>query len=258
MEIGVQLRPWLVEGLSAEEALVEAGAAGYSAVEVGYRFVAPLGVERLRGTLGDQGLAVTALHLTPDWAQASTREVRDLVADAARLVTAIGGQYLLASLKPDGLGGPGAMEIARTAGARLAEAASEAKTYGAELCVHNHGWEFTVPGVFDEICGELPLAVDLAHLWRAGENVVDRLVEWADRVCYLHVRDGVDGHWTDVLGSGTLPLVEWVGMCRDRVAWSVVELEPEPEHVDIMTTWSGSWTERATRSRQYLERGLSR
>lgn len=76
MRSGVQLRPWLVEGSSVEEACAQAAAAGFDAVELGYQFAEPLGADSVAKVLAANGLTLAALHTNLDWANASDGEVR--------------------------------------------------------------------------------------------------------------------------------------------------------------------------------------
>jgi sugar phosphate isomerase/epimerase len=253
VEIGVQLRPWFVSGMTVEEALEEAASAGYTAVEVGYQFAGPLGLQAMTELLEAKSMLLAAFHLGIDWVNVSQNELENVVSAAAELLVGLGGAFLLASTRPDGLGEPGALEVAARLGSRLQVAADAATKGGATLCIHNHWWEFERPGVFEAITGDLPLAIDLAHLWRSGPDVEVRLRSWSGRVRYLHIRDGVAGHWVPVVGEGVLPLDQWLRIPGSELQWGIVELEPDPDGPAISENWEGTWTERATMSRQYLK-----
>lgn len=252
MRTGIQLRPWLVEGSSLDEACAEAVAAGFDAVEFGYQFAKPLGNGTVAKVLAANGLSAAALHIGLDWANASDDEVRELAGGAAQMAGALGASFLLASTQPHGLDGEDALAVATNSNRRLRLASTFARQHEVALCLHNHAWEFVREGVFEALSAGLLLAVDVAHLWRAGQDVEARLVEWGPQVRYLHLRDVADGRWAPVLGQGGLPLARWVTVCGPTVVWGVVELEPDPLHPQESSAWPGTWTERAAQSMAFL------
>jgi len=255
---GIQLRPWLVEGSSLDEACAQAVAAGFEAVEFGYQFGKPIGAGTATKVLAANGLSVAALHIGLDWAVASDEEVREVAGGAAEMAAALGASYLLASSQPRGLDGEDAHVVATKANRRLRMASALAQEQEATLCLHNHAWEFQRQGVFEALSAGIALAVDVAHLWRAGQDVDARLGEWGQQVRYLHLRDAAKGMWAPVLGQGELPLTRWVAACAATVSWGIVELEPDPLHPEESLEWPGSWTERAAQSLAFLaESGLA-
>jgi sugar phosphate isomerase/epimerase len=252
LRTGVQLRPWLVEGSSLDEACAQAVAAGFEAAEFGYHFAKPLGAGTVAKMLGANGLSAAALHLGLDWANASDDEVRELAGGAALMAAALGASYILASTQPRGLDGEDALAVATKANHRLRSAGTLAQEHGVTLCLHNHAWEFVREGIFETLSAGLLLAVDVAHLWRAGQDVEARLVEWGQQVRYLHLRDAANNMWAPVLGEGELPLARWVTVCAPAVDWGIVELEPDPLYPQESSAWPGTWTERAARSMAFL------
>lgn len=252
MRIGLQLRPWLVEGSSLDEACDQAVEAGFAAVELGYQFAKPMGAGAVAKVLASRGLSLAALHIGLDWADAPDEEVRELAEGAALMAAASGSSYVLASTQPRGLDGEDALVLATNANRSLRRASFLAQEHGVTLCLHNHAWEFMREGVFEALSAGLLLAVDVAHLWRAGEDVEARLLGWGQQVRYLHLRDAADGTWVPVLGQGQLPLARWVKACAPTVDWGIVELEPDPLHLQESSAWPGTWTERAAKSMGFL------
>lgn len=256
MKLAVQLRCWLVTGVSLSDALASARNAGYTAAEMGVQFVGDRSGAALARELGDHGIELAALHVSPDWAGATQAALEDVCRRAGELVAAAGGQYLLTSTRPELSAGPGVFDTARRVGERLGKVRRALETDGVVLCLHNHAWEFESEGVFDLVSQDLRLAVDLAHLWRAGQDVDADLAAWGDRVVYLHVRDAVGGHWAPEVGTGGLPLLRWIHAVRSHVDWATVELELDPRHEDLGAAWSDDWDTYALNSRRYLETQL--
>lgn len=257
MKIGIQVRPWLLEGGTPWIALTEGAAAGYKSIEIGFQFISALGETASRELFDSTGVSLAALHTGFDWAGENPSELRERVGEVARLAKSLGGSYLLASTRPLGLDTPEAHTVASRVRVGLEAGAIAAADEGITLCVHNHAWEFARPGVFEELSGDLCLAVDLAHLSRSGIDVEEKLRTWGDRIRYLHLRDAYRGQWTGTLGEGELPLLHWIGLCSSSVEWAVVELEDDPTVPGLAATWPGSWTDRAAHSRIYLEKLLT-
>lgn len=76
------------------------------------------------------------------------------------------------------------------------------------FCYHNHAWEFEHAPFFDELTGiyGVPLAADLAWIWRAGRDPAQFLDRYAPNIRYIHVKDATsDGNWKE-LGRGDVDL----------------------------------------------------
>ncbi len=123
--------------------------------------------------------------------------------------------------------------VSRTA-QRLNEAAAWAAGHGLHVGYHNHYWEFTeladgrpaLDALADELVPEVFLEIDVYWAVVAGVDVPDLLKRLADRVGYLHVKDGpgtVDDPMTAV-GAGTLPIADILAAAPPG-ARRVVELD---------------------------------
>ncbi|MFJ7936104.1 sugar phosphate isomerase/epimerase family protein [Sporosarcina sp. NPDC096371] len=108
---------------------------------------------------------------------------------------------------------------------------------GFSLGYHNHDFEFTK---FDGKTGfdilfentdANHLKIELDCFWAAytGNNPVDIIENYADRCVSLHVKDmkvGGDQHISTELGTGTLPLADYIQQGKKHsVRWFVVEQE---------------------------------
>lgn len=101
--------------------------------------------------------------------------------------------------------------------AELNAAAAEAAEHGLAVGYHNHWWELEtrVDGqtALDALVGRLDdgVALEVDAYWVAvgGEDPVDFLTRHADRVRFLHLKDGPitrDNHAQQPAGSGSMPI----------------------------------------------------
>ncbi len=258
-KLGCQARPWLVSGVALPEAISQVGEAGYGGIELGFGFVNQLDPRELADQVESAGLELAAIHYAPGWGKA---DVPARISDEWERLVAFGPDghaplVVTSSGHADEFRGRGADALARAANAQLRIFAGRLEAEGGGLMYHNHGWEFARPGVFDILTDGLDLAVDLAHLVRAGQDVGDCLQRWGGRVQYLHARDVAGGHWMPALGHGGLPLSDWVRSTVPSLRWCVVEAEPDPEFPELWEEWGRrSLLDYAVESRRYLEAGL--
>ncbi len=194
--------------------------------DIGYRAVEPYDPLNdpagLRALLDEYGLTACSTH-----AQV-TGEQRDAILDAAGV---IGLDTVIVPSIP-------AAEFADRAGLeraaeRLNATAVRAAERGVRIGYHNHWWELEqrVDGrpalevLADLLSPEVILEVDVYWAAVGGEDVPQLLGRLADRVRFLHVKDGPavkDAPMTAV-GAGTLPIPEILAAAPD--AWRVVELD---------------------------------
>lgn len=82
------------------------------------------------------------------------------------------------------------------------------KANGIVLNLHNHTYEvenneYDLKGTLARV-PDAKLGPDLNWLVRAGEDPVDFIQRYADRIVFLHLRDQkADGTWSEALGEGT-------------------------------------------------------
>jgi sugar phosphate isomerase/epimerase len=135
--------------------------------------------------------------------------------------------------------GPGPREDKFAAAARFYNAAGErGRTVGVQVALHPSSHHNTLLGTraeYDRIMaltdpsliGWVP---DTGHILRGGQDILDTLRTYQDRIRYLHLKD-VDaaGRWS-MLGEGvcdTTAVIEVIGVAPDFNGWLVLEEESE-------------------------------
>lgn len=241
-KVGIQLIVYGKRtGEDLEGVLKEVSEAGYAGVESG-RLTDGRSLDEVKALFAKYGLRLCGAHMG----------FGD-VADSAKLqqtvdfVKAMGARHLMCS----GVGDHKAGLPAYAAAAKVFhEAGALCGRSGVEFCYHNHAWEFDV---FDgkkaihylaEITDPalVKLCVDVYWVHVGGEDPVEFIRRYANRIAYFHFKDGAPGTFTE-LGKGEVNLkaaleaaralpVEWIVYEQDRT-----ELEPK---------------QAITESRQYL------
>ncbi|TNJ66995.1 sugar phosphate isomerase/epimerase [Paenibacillus hemerocallicola] len=113
------------------------------------------------------------------------------------------------------------------------------------FCYHNHAGEFEYPSFFDELTGQygVPLAADLAWVWRAGRDPVEFIDRYAPYIRYVHVKDSTSGGAWKELGQGDIDLPQALRRVSAlNLPWWTVEQDDTDKDP----------TESATISRAYL------
>lgn len=250
--LGCQARPWIASGASVRDALERIGKTGYEGAEVGYRLLAGMSTDEVEELLETQRLVLAGVHLALPWQDVDPAELDRVVDELVGFVEPLGawviasGQRALAAREPKG------WDVANRALRRTGERLSEA---GLKLCYHNHGWEFGVPGLFEALTDGLPLAIDVAHMARAGVEVVPWFEDHAERIEYLHLRDVSGGAWAPALGRGSLPVAACLAIA-EHARWLVVETEPDPLHPSSSSSGCHSSTSTCRRARDTSEPGV--
>jgi len=221
--IGIAL---IIYGKRASEdlpgVLREIGHAGYEGVEhVNLRRMDV----RAKELLAENGLAVASLHcFFRDVASESGMEA------GIAYLKDMGARYLICSGVAPGEG----LERFEQAAPVFNAAGRRCREEGLVFCYHNHEWEFQA---FDGVKGihrlaELTdaalvkLCVDVYWVHIGGENPAEFIARYADRVPYLHFKDGAPGVFKE-LGQGEVDLKaataaalaangEWIVYEQDR------------------------------------------
>jgi sugar phosphate isomerase/epimerase len=228
-----------------------AGQAGYEALEIGYRRLCQIPVERMRDLLAANGLRLVASHIggnLEDVAQAdSERTMIDAVLDA---VTALDAKYVMFS----GLRYQDADQFAADL-AMLNRCARKAADRGVRLLYHNHNWEFSgspraMDLLLEQRAPELGFCPDVGWVAKAGEDVMAFLKQVVDDMPLVHFKDfaslepGVD---TVCLGDGVVPLTEvaaWIQNGDNRVEWVIAEQDRADGPADEATTRNAQFLRR--------------
>lgn len=109
-----------------------------------------------------------------------------------------------------------------------------AEAHGVVLNLHNHTYEVIdnmhdLRGTLARVPG-VKLGPDLNWLVRGGVDPVEFLLEFADRVVFLHLRDqNTDGRWSEAMGEGDMDYAA-IGKALRQIGFSgvaVVELAHE-------------------------------
>lgn len=112
---------------------------------------------------------------------------------------------------------------------------------GIELHYHNHSFEFirNEAGIlpFEELRDRTNVKFEIDTYWayRAGEDPVKLMKEYADRINVIHVKDGTMQEGLS-LGSGTAPVREVVAAAKAMGITMVVESEAQqPDGISEVT-----------------------
>lgn len=214
------------------------------AAEMGFRAVEAFGIgvpnkepadrladaRELRNLLDEHGLTVAAVHgyVTSDdsadavYAELSTLGTNRLIAAVPSLVAGMDNEVLKSS---DGV-------------KRLAEGlnagAERAAAHGVEIGYHNHDFEWApLPDgtpAYDALVAQLDprvfLEVDIYWAHTGGQNPAAVIGAYADRVRFLHVKDGpgVRGELQTRVGSGAVDNIAAIA-AGPNVEWHVAELD---------------------------------
>ncbi|HEY3505318.1 MAG TPA: sugar phosphate isomerase/epimerase [Actinocatenispora sp.] len=192
---------------------------GFGAVEPYDPLADPAG---FRAVADDNGLAIWSTHAPV------LGERRDDVLAAAGVLGL--DTVIVPAVSPDEWAD--ADGVARIA-ERLNDTAARAADRGIRIGYHNHWWELenrvdgrpALEALADRLAPEVILEVDVYWAQVGGEVVTDLLGRLADRVKFLHVKDGpaVKGEPMTAVGSGTLPITDILATAPS--AYRVVELD---------------------------------
>jgi sugar phosphate isomerase/epimerase len=221
---------WTFHDLAArdlEGVLTKIAGLGYTAVEpLGLHGRRPADVRKL---LDDLGMTVCSAH-APFPAGPDARKILDEQAE-------LGADTVIWSLEKDEFD---SIDAIRHGVERINEGAANAREYGITVAYHNHYAEFAnkFDGAFgdkqfaydvllDELHPDVLLELDMYWVLLGGANPADVLTTLAERVRFLHVKDGpaeYDGDYMVPVGQGRvdIPAVLAAGT---GVRWHIVELD---------------------------------
>ncbi|MBI2191816.1 MAG: TIM barrel protein [Planctomycetes bacterium] len=139
--------------------------------------------------------------------------------------------------------------------ANLNRLGAELKKLGMKLHVHNHDPEIRngakeFRASFQQTDPDLVgLCVDTHWIYRGGMDPLALMKECGPRIQSLHIRNSVDGVWTEKLGDGDVdyrPIQNFLGETGYR-GWLLVELAIEPK-----TVFTRPLAENMKLSREYV------
>lgn len=226
------------QGSRFPEVLDAVAAAGYDALEAGFRHLQPMPVATLKQLLAERDLHLAASHCggnleDPDQADGERRILDRMIATLAELGTEL---LLYSGLRYE------SDEQIRRAVDELNRAAETCARHGIRLLYHNHHWEFRDHGgkvmeALEAQRGALGFCPDLGWVYRGGEEVIPFLERVQDRLGGIHFKDFTgpeEGATIVELGEGTAPLAEaaaWLLQHKPDLYWiaeqDATELVPE-------------------------------
>jgi sugar phosphate isomerase/epimerase len=204
-------------GRQPAEVLHKIAELGYAGVEPADPFADPAGVRRIVDELGMQ---VCATH-------APVLDRLDEVVDAATTLGCV--DVIVPVSAPERWADPDGV---RALADEMSAAAEQLRTHALRLGYHNHEWELQVfadgrtglEHLADHL-DDVFLEVDIYWAYAGGAEVPDLLARLAERVQFLHLKDGPGtrpGPMT-ALGQGVIPVEQ--AMAADAPRWHVVELD---------------------------------
>ncbi|GAA3401493.1 sugar phosphate isomerase/epimerase [Paenibacillus hodogayensis] len=198
-QIAIQARIWGLVNINQTFPAIfdQAWECGYAGVES--RFTLLDDMEKLQTYLSSTPLKLVALHAGLKQFDPQAADYTDIHALLDKM-NAIGTDYLLVSLGKQ----PEYGRWFELAG-RLAEICAKSNV---TFCYHNHADEFEYSPFFDELTGSygVPLAADLAWVWRAGQDPARFIDRYAPHIRYVHVKDSTSGGQWKELGQGDIDL----------------------------------------------------
>jgi sugar phosphate isomerase/epimerase len=167
--------------------------------EIGYREVEGSGadIERIWPALEKTALKPVSLHADQRlFLPGSESALEAVIADAKKR----GFGYLVYPAVPQAE--RGGLDAMRRVADQLNRAGERCRKGGLELCYHNHAFEFA-PGlkrvpidVLMEAADEKLVSLELDVFWAsiAGQDPVNMLKRYADRIPLLHLKDKAEGY----------------------------------------------------------------
>ncbi|HBL40362.1 MAG TPA: hypothetical protein DDY98_01855 [Ruminococcaceae bacterium] len=226
MKIAVQLysvRDHIQNGDDLLKVLGEVKALGYEGVEfAGYFGLEP---EVIKARLDELGLTAVGTHIGVD--DYLPENIDKTIATAKTL-----------GMKNSGVGGGpiGTPEELMATAGKMGYGFVKAAKEGITVYFHNHTREFEEVGgiqpvdLLKNVCA---LEVDTYWSFCAGVDNYKFITENKDKICLLHVKDGVDHH-PCALGEGQCDVAAVVKAAKDNgIEWLVVENDdPTPNGLD--------------------------
>jgi len=204
--------------------------AGFEGVEIGFRRLGQISIDKARTLFDKYQLRLSACHVggnLADLAQASNE--RDALKTVLNYVCALNSQYLIYS----GLNVTSKDELDVEI-KRLHDIANDCADREVTLLYHNHDWEFRDNRriwnyLQDAKINNLGYAPDLGWAVKGGQKMGELLEEIGDAIKLLHFKDFVsweDGQNTCHLGEGVVdfsPAWKWLPKLNTQSLWLTAE-----------------------------------
>lgn len=194
------------------EVFAEVAAAGFEAVEIGFRHIREIPPTKLAEMLDKSGLKLVASHMGGnlfDPAQADAE--RGILDEVLDYLQAMGTGLLMYS----GLRFKDEAQLESDID-MLNRAAEACASKGVKLLYHNHDFEFVddcraINALRSDTSKALGFCPDIGWVMKGGMDVIEFLESIKDRIGAVHFKDfATNEHKTDTvcLGDGIVPLAE--------------------------------------------------
>ncbi|SHE51663.1 sugar phosphate isomerase/epimerase family protein [Alkalibacter saccharofermentans] len=117
--------------------------------------------------------------------------------------------------------------------------AKECADIGVALNYHNHNWEFEKDRrIFNALADHAPnlkLGFDLGWVYKTGNDPIELVKEYRDRINYVHLRDLNDEKEFVEIGEGIMDFKTLIPLLKevlDEDGWAVVEYEDGEEDIE--------------------------
>jgi len=220
MKIGIQSNVWSSERHEdLDSVLAEISSAGYDGVEIGAHRVNLDDPAAMNRMLAKHGLQIAGLHTHAELHNPeAAASYLPMIEGAIRYAAAVSAPYVLISGKAKR--GKSEAELALQ-GQMLNQIGQKCAEAGVQLLYHNHFWEIEADlREYRSIIAQtdpalLSLAMDVGWVKRAGQNPLEVIPAFIDRLAYFHLKDfrvyapeEIREEWTDIgVGYVRIPQV---------------------------------------------------
>ena len=246
LRIGCQTFTWEMLGDawqgSADDLLDAIGRAGYTGIEITDTMIGSYAnrPEAFAAALKERGLTLVAFACGSDsgFTEEAALDADFRAADAAiAFAAAFSGAHVSFGSATVTSEGPREQKF-RTAARFYTGAAERGRRAGVPVAVHpssHHDTLLFTRDDYDALFALLDPALvgwvpDTGHILRGGQDIIDTLRTYQDRIRYLHLKDvDAGGHW-QMLGTGMCDTAAVIGVVRQAPhfnGWLVLEEESD-------------------------------
>ena len=210
MPLAIQTNAWLdkLHRSDLPSIVEQIARAGYDALEIGAQRLNLDDPDGFLMLMNQHGLSVAGIHTGGEiYTPAEMHARQDFFESAARFARAVNAPCVLLSGKPKE-GGKTEADLSAEVDS-IQWVADICQAQGLPLNFHTHNWELAddLREIRHLVAHTDPqkvsLCLDIGWVQRAGYDPLKVVAEFYPRIRYLHLKDTVDDHWTEV-GSGTV------------------------------------------------------
>jgi len=236
--------------------LSEAASAGYEAVEMNLSpLLNPGGLYEVKSLLERNFLKLSSLYSGGVFHESAAAETTVAeILEGARLAAQLGVSSITVNPSPKG-GREKTDDELKIQAEYLNKLGSGLQSHNMSLFVHNHTPEIVNNArEFRSYCDQtdpkfVNVCMDVHWVYRGGVDPFQLTQEYGSRIGALHIRNSVDGVWTEELGDGDIDYRAYRGVLEsiNYKGWLTVELAYEEK-----TKITRSVVENARLSRGYI------